>query len=138
MVAYVDWPLHACWDQRSIVIACRIQQIALNFSDPIRTRLASSKAMKRYAAKLFFQFRRSNSKREHQRRLCEERIVLFLAPNGPAALRAAKRRGKLDEHVLPGRHGQVHFEFIGVLDLLELGAESEDDEVWWEFVERLS
>ena len=31
----------------------------------------------------------------------------------------------------------VHFEFIGVMHLLELGLECEADEVWYEITERL-
>jgi hypothetical protein len=31
----------------------------------------------------------------------------------------------------------VHFEFVGVLDLLELGVECDADEVWYDIVERV-
>ena len=87
----------------------------------------------RYAAKLLFQFRERKGGRSNQRRRCEERIVLLMAPDADTALRDAKRRGKLGEVSWSDGDKRVFLEFVGVLDLLDLGLESEPDEVWWEF-----
>ncbi len=90
--------------------------------------------MKRYAAKLLFQFRVLGSKR----RLCEERTILFRAGSAGQALARAKQRGQESQHTYRNDLGEpVHFEFVGVLELLHLGPECEADEVWYEVNQRL-
>jgi len=97
-----------------------------------RTRRAA-----RYAAKLLFQFR-VVSPRPAVRRLCEERIIVFRAKGPAAALAEAKRRGRVGEHAYRNNLGQpVYFEFVGIFDLLELGSEYRQDEVWYDLVERV-
>lgn len=92
----------------------------------------------RYAAKLLFQFRVVADGDSGKRRICEERIIVIRANSGKAALARAKSRGKRSEHKYDNDEGhRVHFEFIGVLDLLELGVECQDDEVWYEIRERV-
>ena len=91
----------------------------------------------RFVAKLLFQFRVVRSK-PAARRLCEERMVLFRARSQTAAVSEARRRGKAAQHSYKNVLGEpVHFEFVGILDLLELGGECERDEVWYRLVERL-
>ncbi|MEW6302248.1 MAG: DUF4288 domain-containing protein [Verrucomicrobiota bacterium] len=88
---------------------------------------------KRYAAKLLFQFRVES---EGKRRLCEERIILVPARSGKAALTKAKRHAKASEFSYKNSDARrVHFEFIGVMDLLHLGPECEPGEVWYDIVE---
>jgi hypothetical protein len=94
--------------------------------------------MNRYAAKLLFQFRVTIDGESGKRRLCEERIVLFKAPYGAKALADAKRRGKKEQHRYKNIDGNpVRFEFIGVMELLCLDPACDEDEVWYDFVERL-
>ena len=65
-------------------------------------------------------------------------MILFRAKGGRAGLAEAKRRGRAAQHRYRNVNGQpVHFEFIGVLDLLEIGAECEKDEIWWRLVHRV-
>jgi uncharacterized protein DUF4288 len=91
----------------------------------------------RYAAKLLFQFRVVSAK-PAVRRLCEERIIVFRAKGRAAALAEAKRRGRVGEHAYRNNLGQpVYFELVGILDLLELGSEYRQDEVWYDLVERV-
>jgi Domain of unknown function (DUF4288) len=91
----------------------------------------------RFAAKLLFQFRVVVDDIPNTMRTCEERIVVFHAPTARRALAQAKRRGKAAKHTYANSDGNpVHFEFVGVLDLLHLGAECEEDEVWYSIVER--
>jgi len=72
------------------------------------------------------------------RRLCEERIITFLAAHGQTALREAKRRGHAAQHRYKNNDGNpVHFEFIGVLELLRLDAACEPDEVWYHITDRV-
>jgi hypothetical protein len=92
----------------------------------------------RYAAKLLFQFRSVKSGISCRRRICEERIVILNAESAKAALAAAKKRGRGEETSYRDCDKIVFFEFVGVLDLLDLGAESEPDEVWWELKTRVS
>jgi len=86
----------------------------------------------RYAAKLLFQFRVVTNGVPNKRRTCEERIVLFKAPNARAALGDAKRYGRGEQHSYKNNAGgKVFFDFVGVLDLLQLGAECGPNEVWY-------
>ncbi len=90
----------------------------------------------RYAALLLFQFRVVVAGRPNKRRLVERRIVLFRAIDAPQALRKAKSYGRTCEHDYTNGHGNpVYFEFVGVLDLLHLGVECDDNEVWYEIAE---
>jgi hypothetical protein len=100
-----------------------------------RKRRASSA---RYVAKLLFQFRIVVNGDSGIRRLCEERMIVFRAAGARAALAEAKRRGRAAQYRIKNTSGNpVHFEFVGVLDLLELGMECEKDEVWYDIVRRV-
>jgi hypothetical protein len=92
----------------------------------------------KYAAKLLFQFRVIVDGDSGKRRLCEERIVLMEALSAEEALKKAKAKGKASENGYKNTDGnKVRFEFIGVMDLLKLGVECDDDEVWYEIRERV-
>ncbi len=94
---------------------------------------------RRYSARLLFQFRVVVDGDSGKRRLCEERIIVFTAANARAALREAKKRGrKANFSSKEAGHNPWHFEFVGVLDLLYLGPECEEGEVWYDIVERLT
>ncbi|WP_168174148.1 DUF4288 domain-containing protein [Rhodanobacter sp. C06] len=91
----------------------------------------------RFSAKLLFQFRVVNEGRPNVMRLCEERIIVIQAPTARNALALAKRRGKSVMHSYKNDAGSmVHFEFVGIMDLLHLGAECDEDEVWYDIVQR--
>lgn len=92
--------------------------------------------MKRYSAKLLFQFRADLGKgRSDTMRRCEERIIVLSARGAESALRKAKRYGKSEEFDAQSEAGNpIYFEFIGVTDLLELGPECEPNEVWYDIV----
>lgn len=94
--------------------------------------------MKRYSAKLLFQFRVVANGESGKRRLCEERIILISASSAARAFEAAQRKGRSNQYHYENILGQmVYFEFIGVIDLLHLGQECEVDEVWYDIQERL-
>jgi Domain of unknown function (DUF4288) len=94
--------------------------------------------MKRYAAKLLFQFRVVVSGEPGRMRIVEERIVLLSARTAKEVLRKAKTFGKEKEFNFINDSGdRVYFEFVGVLDLLELGLEVEKGEVWYEIKQML-
>lgn len=91
--------------------------------------------MKRYSAKLLFQHRADlgGGKSDIMRR-CEERLIVLSARNAESALHKAKAHGVKSEFsgdVATGNEN-FHFDFIGVMDLLEIGIECETDEVWYD------
>lgn len=91
----------------------------------------------RYAAKLLFQFRTLCEGVSNKKRVCEERIVIFMADSPKTALKLAKKRGKDEELSYFDDEIEVLFEFIGVEELIDLGACSESDEVWSIFYEKI-
>jgi len=95
----------------------------------------SKTATKRYAAKLLFQFRVGEG---GKMRMCEERIVVFQTSSAKRALRQAKRRGRESQSQYRSGEGEkVRIEFVGVMALLHLGIECDEDEVWYEIRDRL-
>lgn len=95
-------------------------------------------AVARFSAKLLFQFRVDVDGDPGKRRFCEERIVVLEANTAQVALNKSNRRGKRAEHSYANDDGNtVYFEFIGILELLQLGAECDDDEVWYAIRERM-
>ena len=91
-----------------------------------------SDVRQRFSAKLLFQYRVGSSKNS-KFRICEERIVTFREIDARTALDKAKKIGSSSEESYKNDEGgHVHIEFIGVRDLMQLGAESELGEVWYE------
>ena len=85
----------------------------------------------RYAAKLLFQFRVTVDGDDGIMRTCEERIVVLRATHAREALARAKRHGRKAQHRYRNGDGhRVAFEFVDVMELLHLGAECDEDEVW--------
>jgi len=66
-------------------------------------------------------------------RLSEERIVVFAARSPRASVEKAKRLGRQAEVRYDSGH---RLRFVGVLQLMELGAECAAGEVWWELRRR--
>ncbi|MDD2336379.1 MAG: DUF4288 domain-containing protein [Geobacteraceae bacterium] len=97
----------------------------------------SVETINRYAAKLIFQFRTLSGGVSNKRRVCEERIIIFMAKTPKIALKSAKKRGKEEEFSYSDDGIEVLFEFIGVIELIELGACSEPDEVWSSLFEKI-
>jgi hypothetical protein len=91
---------------------------------------------KRFAAMMLFQFRTVKNGITNQRRVCEERIVLFEAFSAKQALSLAKKRGRKEEFSYLDNDAEVFFEFIGIKELLEL-ISLEKDEVWWHLTEKV-
>jgi len=94
--------------------------------------------MNRYAAKLLFQFRAAlGDDPAGTMRTCEERIIVVTAPDAAAALVRAKAYGDDAEFEGVGEAGNTfHFDFVGVMELLELGCECEPEEVWYDIYTR--
>ncbi len=91
----------------------------------------------KFAAKLLFQFRVVANGKSNKMRTCEERLVVIHADTAESALSKAKARGRAAQHGYKNHDGnKVHFEFVGVMDLLHLGSECEKDEVWYDITVR--
>lgn len=89
---------------------------------------------KRYSAKLAFYY---DNRRDCTVSICEERIVCFVAQNTKQALKSAKRIGKGAEYEFENSSAElISFEFIGIMDILELGIECDDEEVWYDVKRR--
>lgn len=83
----------------------------------------------RYSAKLLFSY---DDGRDLVRPLCEERIVTFESPTPAKAVQRAHRRGRESEYRFTNSCGdEVRFWFVGVVDMIRLGVEAENDEVWY-------
>jgi hypothetical protein len=67
----------------------------------------------------------------------ERRLINFQATDGQAALKEAKRRGRAAQFSNTDGN-RVHFEFVGVQDLMHLGSECHPDEVWYDMVEMVA
>ena len=94
--------------------------------------------LRRYSAALLFQFRVVVNKSSGKRRLCEKRIIHFRASDARSALERAKKRGREAEHRYRNNDGNpVHFEFVGVRELIGCDAACDPDEVWYHMVEML-
>jgi hypothetical protein len=95
--------------------------------------MSTARAMWRYSAFLLFQFRVEKNGQSNRRRLCERRLIVFKARGNRSARAHANQRGREAELSYQNGYGAtVHFEFVGVQDVLELGPECEPDEVWYE------
>jgi len=82
---------------------------------------------------MLFQYRVMSDGKPNAMRTCEERIFVLRARSATEALLKAKRRGKRAEFRNKSASGSpVFFEFVGLQDLLELGPECDDDEVWYD------
>lgn len=91
------------------------------------------KEKKRFAAKLLFQFRTVYLGKKDKMRTTEERTVLISHRSADGAYAMASRLGLSRQYTYTNDAGSdVYFEFIGVLDLLHLGLESEENEVWYD------
>jgi hypothetical protein len=91
----------------------------------------------RFAARLLFQFR-VDIKKCQKRRTCEERTICFSARSPRAALKYAKRYGEKAQFTYLNTEGlKVHFEFVGITDILRLGEECGPEEVWYDIRQML-
>jgi len=94
--------------------------------------------VKNFSANLLFQFRVVVEGKASARRICEERIVMFASRNARTAVAAANRIGTNASYTYVNDEGNpVHFEFVGVRDMMCLGPECEPGVVWYTVSERL-
>lgn len=86
-----------------------------------------------YSAKVLFEFWILVDGHPGVRRICEERLILIEAESARLALKEAKRQARASQYRYRNSDkNPVHFRFVGVLDLLHIGAECQPNEVWYE------
>lgn len=96
-------------------------------------------SMKRFSAKLLFQYRLDAQQNLDKMRICEERIVTFEARTAKEALKIAKSNGRKSGYSYKNDAGdRVCFEFVGVCDLLSLDSICESNEVWYDIKKLLT
>lgn len=95
-------------------------------------RVRDSKDCHRYSAKILFQYRVGPAE-ESSFRTCEERIITFHGRSSQEAYDIAVKKGMASQSSYVNDSGMdVHIEFIGVIDLMELGEECGAEDVWYE------
>jgi hypothetical protein len=99
--------------------------------------MGSDMQSKRYAALMLFQFRTVRNSESNKKRVCEERIILFEENDSEVAYNKALERGREEETSYEDNGAEVFFEFIGIMEFIELGDSLEEDEVWWRMTEKL-
>ncbi len=93
----------------------------------------------KYAAQILYQFRVVIDGRNSKRRITQSSIVIIHAKSPEIALKSAQRQGKKNEYkYLNDKGNEVFFECIGIQELLHLGVECDENEVWYEVKERMS
>lgn len=92
----------------------------------------SIRSKARFAAKLLFQYR-VGREGESKFRICEERIVILSKRTPESAYAEAIGIGKASCESFVNEEGKsVAIEFVGIVDMMDLGLESESNEVWYE------
>lgn len=92
---------------------------------------------KRYAALMLFQFRTVKNGISNKKRVCEERIILFEEDDSEVAFKKAQQRGREEEFSYLDYGAEILFEFVGIMEFMELGVSLDQDEVWWRMIEKV-
>lgn len=90
-----------------------------------------------FASLLLFQFRVVKNGVSNKKRICEERIIHFFEKTPKEALVKAQKRGKEEEFDYEDNGKHIFFEFIGIVELIDLMLSDKKDEVWSRFVEKV-
>lgn len=105
----------------------------LSFYQYRRALMPDSPDFNRYAAKLLFQYRVEYDGVSNKMRDTEVRIIVLNPPSAKAAYAEAMQVGADDQTTyVNDSDGTVNIEFVGILDLMHLGAECTEETVWYE------
>jgi len=91
-----------------------------------------------YAVCLLFQFKTELNNKVNKRRVCEERIYHINCNNAEDAYQKAINIGKNEEFYYMKDKKKVYFEFIGIIDLIELSELEEKNVVWSRYIEKVT
>ena len=93
--------------------------------------------MTKFAACLLFQYKTVTNGKINKKRICEERIYHINAISTNKAYLKANKIGKDEEFSYQDGDKFISFEFIGIVDLIELSNFDDKNLVWSRFVEKL-
>ena len=93
--------------------------------------------MIKFAAYLLFQFKTVTNGVVNKKRICEERIYHIYAVSANKAYLRANQIGKDEEFSYQDGDKVISFEFIGIIDLIELSDLDDNNIVWSRFVEKV-
>ena len=91
----------------------------------------------KFAAMLLFQFRTERFNIVNKKRVCEERIYHIYCQNKNDAFTKALAIGKREEFDYVDNDKKVFFEFVGILDIVELDVVEDENLVWSRFIEKI-
>ncbi len=102
----------------------------------MKVNLASSKSNENlYACTLLFRYRKNKQQKKF---LCDERMFHMKGKSPSLIYKACIKRGKDEEYILPMGNCNWAYEFVGVLEIVELALGRKPDEVWHRFSERMN
>jgi hypothetical protein len=94
--------------------------------------------MRKFAVFLLFQFQTIKNDTINKKRICEERIYHIESETSELAYTKAKEIGIKEEFSYIENNIQVHFQFIGIIELIELSIYDDKNLVWSNFIEKVN
>ncbi len=91
----------------------------------------------KFAALLLFQFKTTTNDIINKKRICEERIYHIHTTSSDNAYLKANQIGKEEEFSYSDEEKLIDFEFIGIIDLIELLEIEDKNLVWSRFQEKV-
>jgi len=91
----------------------------------------------KFASFMLFQFKTVANGLVNKKRICEERIYHIYASSADKAYSKANQIGKEEEFSYKDGDKLISFEFIGIIDLIELSCLEDKNLIWSRFVEKL-
>ena len=92
----------------------------------------------KFAAFLLFQFKTTTNDIINKKRICEERIYNINTTSSEDAYLKANQIGKEEEFSYNDEEKLINFEFIGIVDLIELSDIDDENLVWSRFQEKVN
>ncbi len=94
--------------------------------------------MEQYSCKLLFQWNPfKDGEAFRKRRVCEEKIYSYPSKSPEDALAKAKALGEEECFDHETEEGHVYYQFVGVIELIQLIDYNEGTELWYEMSEKL-
>jgi len=91
----------------------------------------------KFAVCLLFQFKVINKGKVNKKRICEEKIYHIISNSANEAYKKALSIGKDEEFNFKEKQKNIFYEFVGIIEMIELVELDEKNVVWSRFVEKL-
>ncbi len=96
-----------------------------------------NKELTKFAALLLFQFRVVKNGKSNKKRICEERIIHLYSETPEIAFHRAQEKGNYEEFDYEDDGCHIFFEFVGIVELVDLAVINSDEEVWSRLIEKV-